>query len=442
MNILLLADTTHPTAAVSDHIKAITKDSVHQWFVVNPLYSRALHKVDFEAFDAVGFHYSIRPHHKYYTSKQLYNKVKKYRGRKFQFLQDEYSQVQQTMDAMADLGISLVYTLLKQELVKQAYPDPRLSETKFVTVLTGYIPDDLQETEVPPISERKTDIFYRSRICPYWLGKIAQDKINIAEGISERTRGMSLTVDVSVLEEDRIYGQEWVNRLSNTKTVLGTESGASIWDFTGEIEEKTRKYLQKNPNATFEDAEKELLAPYESNLLYTAISPRVFEAAALKTPMIMFEGWYSGVCTPHEHYIVLEKDFSNLAEVLEKLKDNDYLQALADRTYEDLIASGRYAESMLAKAVDETITPVESHAVSNMYTCRQSHIDTTLRNTRLIHYYYLITSELTFATQNFFRILFDSSVPLNAKAKKLYLGGQRYFLYLKPRLLRAFSDDS
>ena len=52
---------------------------------------------------------------------------------------------------------------------------------KRVTVLTGYAPAVEGESEFVPLSKRSTDLFYRSRELPYWLGSLGNDKIFIAD---------------------------------------------------------------------------------------------------------------------------------------------------------------------------------------------------------------------------------------------------------------------
>src|SRR5206468_13037957 len=82
-------------------------------------------------------------------------------------------------------------------------------------------------------------------------------------------------------------------------------------------------------------------------------SPRLFEAAALRTGMVLFPGEYSGVVEPWRHYIPLEKDFSNFAEVAERIKDDSFLEQLTERTFEELIASGRYSEESFVRRFDD-----------------------------------------------------------------------------------------
>ena len=39
-------------------------------------------------------------------------------------------------------------------------------------------------------------------------------------------------LDLSYEEHDRIYGRAWLKFICSCKTMLGTESGASVFDFT------------------------------------------------------------------------------------------------------------------------------------------------------------------------------------------------------------------
>jgi hypothetical protein len=85
------------------------------------------------------------------------------------------------------------------------------------------------------------------------------------------------------------------------------------------------------------------------------VSPRVFEAAALGTAMIMFPGEYSGVVSPGEHYIVLEKDFSNMEEVVQKLRDDKLVAAMTARARRDVIESGRWSYQMFVAGFDQVV---------------------------------------------------------------------------------------
>lgn len=70
-NILFLANTTHHTSAVKNHIKAITTGNNINWHIINPLTCKTIDKFDFSLFDAIGLHYSIKPYDHYYLTSGL-----------------------------------------------------------------------------------------------------------------------------------------------------------------------------------------------------------------------------------------------------------------------------------------------------------------------------------------------------------------------------------
>ncbi|QRN03381.1 hypothetical protein GH742_05600 [Legionella sp. MW5194] len=186
--------------------------------------------------------------------------------------------------------------------------------------MTGYVNDEMKKVSSPQIKDRVIDVSYRGRRCDYWLGSLAYEKELIAEQFQRRVESKGLSLDISLEESHRLYGENWLNLLKNSKAVLATESGASIWDFDGQVKKETERFLTKNKNAGFDTVYEHVLKSYDGVIVYNAISPRVFEAAATKTPMIMFPGHYNGICKPGEHYILLKKDFSNIDEIVELLR--------------------------------------------------------------------------------------------------------------------------
>lgn len=166
---------------------------------------------------------------------------------------------------------------------------------------------------------------------------------------------MGLICDVSVRESDRIYGKEWPTFLGRCRAVLGTASGASIVDFDGKVENATTEYLIANPAASYDEIFDKILAPYEGKVVIDTISPRVFEAAVTRTAQILFESPYAGVIEPWVHYIPLKRDFSNMAEVAELIRDDTWLEKLTDQAHADLVDSGRYSYARLVRLVDDVL---------------------------------------------------------------------------------------
>ena len=96
-------------------------------------------------------------------------------------------------------------------------------------------------------------------------------------------------------------------------------------------------------------------ASEEERFRLNQISPRCFEAAALRTAMVLFEGEYSGVLTPWRHYVPLAKDFSNINEVLRTLRDSAMLQQIADHAYYEVACNQDYSYARFVREIDHIL---------------------------------------------------------------------------------------
>jgi hypothetical protein len=438
LNILLFADDRHPANSVSDHINAYVRHSHHRWVVFNPISIPNCDTLNFNYFDAIAIHYSICSLFEWMVAPDIARKIHEYQGPKFQFIQDEYRWVNRISEKMAHLGINTLFTLVRQDLVEQAYNHPGLKNVKKVSVLAGYVPEHLVGAPTIPIKDRPFDIIYRSREVQYWLGKLGQEKKWMAQGVLARAEQYGLTTDISVKEEKRIYGDKWHDFLRSGRVALGTEGGASIWDFDSTACDKAEEYLTRHPDATFEEVHKAVLEPYEGNLMYNTLSPRLFEAAALRTPLVMFPGWYNGVVEAGKHYIVLEKDFSNFADVVKKIKDTPFLEDMAARTYEDIVDSGKYGKTRYIEYVDEAV--VQSIAESPAFQpilARNGHfrnardakhyLDRQMTAQRKLVLYYRGKYLLGQIFSKTYAIASDPNLTPGTKLRLILQGGRRFF---------------
>ena len=361
-DILLLCD-DRPSHApnVLEHIRALQRFSRHdvQLFNTHGLsHSRALRLGDY---DAVVVHYTIFILSDNYLAPRFREQLAAYEGLKAQFIQDEYRQVDAMTARMRELGIDLLFSAVPADAVPDVY-GPRLPGVDVVSTLTGYVPAEFEGRARRPLEGRMLDVVYRGRAIPYWLGRLAQEKVVIGRSSSGGLRGTGLRCDIAWTEAERIYGEDWYRFLASSRTTLGTESGASIVDFDGSLQTRTDTYLEAGPGASFEEVERELLAPFEGNAVIQTISPRVFEAAALGTAMVNFTGRYSGAIERWVHYVPLEKDFSNFAEVMEAIRDEALLDRIAARAHADLVASGGYSLQSFVEEFDleiDTLRPLE-----------------------------------------------------------------------------------
>ena len=356
LRVLLLAD-DHPSHASTllEHIDALRRLSRHDVHVFNPRAVTRSRSLALDDFDVVVVHYSLMILSDHYLSPSFRAAIARFRGIKVQFIQDDYRQVAEMWQRMRELGIDILFTLVPERELDAVWPPRELPGVRRITTLAGYVPSEASAYPSPPLDERPLEVGYRGRSLPPWLGILGQEKAWIAQGVAERAERHKLRCDVAWTEGSRIYGLSWFEFIASCRVTLGTESGATITDFDGTIERRGREYMIEHPEAEFWDIHEAVLAPYEGNVRMNVISPRIFEAVALRTGLVLFPGEYSGVLERDRHYIPLEKDFSNFAEVVERIRDTHSLEAMVDTAYDEIVASGRYAYATLARSFDDAL---------------------------------------------------------------------------------------
>lgn len=356
LNILYLSNRPSgdsQAATVKEYLDSLKKFSKHIVYEVSML-GRFPEKIRLEKFDIVMTHYSLSlgPLILHYLGQEFLSELKNFKGLKVAFLQDEYREIKTYWKNLNELKIDLLFSCVPNEEIKKVYPKHEVPNVRVENVLTGYVPADFVKAKVPEIRNRKIDVGYRTRKMPFWLGKLGKEKWHISEQFDLLAAPLGLCTDLSSDEKDRLYGKAWEHFLINTKCVLGVESGASIIDFDGKLERQVDAYVDKNPNASFEEVHSKFLSSFEGNLRLNQISPRCFEAAALRTVMILFAGDYSGILESDRHYISLNKDFSNFDDVVSRIRDDDYLQKMADTTYKEIACNPKYSYEHFISKID------------------------------------------------------------------------------------------
>ena len=351
----------HPLSAnaptIMEHVEAFERYSKFKVWKINTEYGFPSALNDLE-FSAVVFHYSVFGMHPFILPMAFRRYAEKCkRSVKIAFFQDEYDSCRQRFALTDRLGIDVIYSLMGQRYFEEIYLR-NTNVKKVLPTLTGYICDTLLESAqryARPAESRTIDVGYRGRPLPFWMGRGAQEKTNIGREFAARCANSGLRLDIRTDEGDRIYGNAWHRFVGNCRFMLGVESGVSIFDVEGTVVEKVEKYLQNHPAADFETVENAVLAPYEDQIFYRTISPRMFEAAAFRTCQIMFEGGYQGILQAGRHYIALKKDFSNLQDVLRQMRDAELVAEMTKNAHDDLIFSGAYHYSKFIASFDDVL---------------------------------------------------------------------------------------
>ena len=257
---------------------------------------------------------------------------------------------------MDRLRFDIVYTCVPPEGREYVYPSERFPDTEFIQTLTGYIPEDSSlEAFTTPIRDREKLIGYRGRVLPHIYGSLGYEKFRIGADVKRFAEERQLPVDIETDDARRIHGTGWYRFLGSVRATLGTESGSNVFDIDGSLPTAIKDLLDKCPGISFEEVHRQVLAAHEGRVTMNQVSPKIFEAIRLRTALVLFEGAYSGVVKPDLHFIPLRKDYANIDEVFSKLQDFDFLEALTQRAYDDVIASGKYSYRRFVEDVDRDI---------------------------------------------------------------------------------------
>ncbi|MGH2956409.1 MAG: hypothetical protein ACRDL6_05370 [Solirubrobacterales bacterium] len=345
-------------ATISDHINAFERYSRFPFWKLNTDqgFPRRLAAL---SFDLIVVHYSV-----FASGPAPYMLDEGFlgyldaaeRSYKLAFFQDEHQYCQKRFAFLDRYRFDCVYTCIEPEYFDQTYRRYTRVPT-LVSHVPAYVHPHMLATAESlhrPDGERDTDIGYRARPTPPFFGRGGMEKVEIAERFRERAAA-DLRLDVSVREQDRLYGDAWYRFMARCKGFLGTESGASCVDLEDEVREEYEALLAAGENPTIERLEQGALGRWDWKVPLRTTSSRHFEAAALRICQVMYEGRYSGALRPMEHYIPLKKDLSNFDEVIEAFRDPAVRRELAENAHRDLIASGDYSYERFIAGFDQAL---------------------------------------------------------------------------------------
>jgi hypothetical protein len=352
--LVLLAFEALSIGTVAEHAFALRDFSEHD---VELVHIGTLNWLNFDLgrFDVIVFHYSIVIARGYHIRPALRERLAGLRALKVLFIQDEYRWIDATAEAIREFGISVIFTVLNRDIVDKVYHHEWLRSVRKEITLTGFVDESLLGRAVPNYTERRVDVAYRGRTLPYWLGSFAMEKLRIGERFREAATKFGLSHDISSDEGARIYGGRWIEFVAGAKAILGTESGASVFDFTGEIRSRVDQAVNSTPQIGFEAIRRDLLEEIDGKIVVHVISPRIFEAAALKTLMINYPGEYSGRLTPWRHYVPLARDHSNVDEVIGVIRNSEQAQRIIEAAYREVACNPENSFRAMAAHFDRVV---------------------------------------------------------------------------------------
>lgn len=352
------------TPTIFHYLDAFRRHSAHEveFFNIDDSYNS---DIDFSAYDALFLNFCVasvaryadrlgfEEHHPFFGA--LWVGLRQFRGLKIAAVQDEYDFTDAAKAFFLGVGVNVILTNVPQEAVTRIYPEPAFREVRFETVQTAYLADELLNSgEQLPLAERPIVLGYRGRELSYRLGDLAWHKSEVGHRFSDACDRRGIPCDIAVHEGARFNGDAWLGFVRSCRVMLGTQSGANVFDFDGSLADRMAERQKANLSLRYEEVRDEVAA-YAVDFDMGQISARVFEAAASRTALALIRGSYSGVIEPDEHYLPIEPDYSNVNQVLDRVLDVPAMQAMADRAYAHVVGDPRNRYSALIGRVDALI---------------------------------------------------------------------------------------
>lgn len=265
-------------------------------------------------------------------------------AKKAYFLGNEYKLMVPKMELAERINVSLLISMSSSERVHALYRE-RLGCTVVCIPSAGLDPAIFYPAT--DLADRPIDLGMRAYAEPWYFGH--GERRQMGDWFVAHAVELGLVVDVSFEHEDRFTPKEYAAFLNQCRGQLGTEAGSDYFDITDTFAQRATLALHALPRTP-----DDIPAFYGSQGEYLplrVISGRHVEAAGTKTVQILFEGEYNGFFQPDVHYLALQKDFSNVDDVLARFRDDGVCREIADNAYRVAIEELTY-ERLLGRFLD------------------------------------------------------------------------------------------
>jgi len=341
--------------AIRDYLEGLQSHSSHEIYFMEAG-DGAVPQASYEAFDAVLVNFCCRLHYGSLFSEASERFVAGFPGLRIVILQDEQENTLNVCAQVARMRPDVLFTTLPPDAWPLVFSADTFGTCRIARLLTGYarqqpLPPDLV---LRPLAERPVALGYRVTPHVWRWGELGRLKIEVGRRFHEACLRRGVRADIAWTDDAKIYGDDWLRFNASCRGMLGSESGASIFDWHGDLQHREAHFRRTDPMATCE-AFLALLSGQEAPFNTGQVSPRVFEATLTRTALVLVEGEYAGVLKPETHYLPIRRDFSNIDEVLDRLEDVNELEAMAGRAYDHLIGSGAFSYAVMAARIDAEI---------------------------------------------------------------------------------------
>ena len=298
-----------------------------------------------------------RPRDRFQEIKDRLSFIADWDAVKIAFPQDDYDHSELLDDWLADYRFDVVYSVVwdHRQLLY-----PRMSkQAAILPALTGYVNDEdvaANGRYAKPFRDRQIAIGYRVKYLPAQFGSFGQMKGLLADRMKQVTKGEGIRADISTDPKDVLLGDHWLRFLGDCQFCLGSEGGSSIWDPRGEVFDRVAAFVERNPQAGYAEIEASCFPGLDRQHVFSAVSPRLFEAAMVRSGQILIEAPYLGVLEPWVHYLPIDETCETASEILASTRDQLAMERMIDACHETLIAGHDFRYSTHVQHVMQRVS--------------------------------------------------------------------------------------
>ncbi len=294
------------------------------------------------------------PEDQFVAVKHQYEFVRQHTAVKIALPQDEYDCNELLDEWLVDWKVNHVFSVMSSSWNLLF---PKYHRTGSIHLgYTGYVDKSLLEVKHKPFERRPFDIGYRARKLPPYFGRLGETKWTIGRDVERLASQAGLKTSIVVGPAGTLNGKAWIRLINNCKFMLGSNSGSSMLDPRGKVQRSVREYLEVNPQAPFEEVEKNCFEGLDGKHVLTALSPRVIEAALLGSCQILVEGEYSGIIRPWVHYIPIRPDAADFGRVVAAMRDRELVDQLVHNCRQAILGCEALSSEFHAKRVIDLVS--------------------------------------------------------------------------------------
>ncbi|NPV76391.1 MAG: glycosyltransferase [Anaerolineae bacterium] len=261
----------------------------------------------------------------------------KRRGKVIMFIGNEYDLLDKKIRFIQETGVEYICSQLPESAARWLYAE--CTSSKLLAM-----PHALNPRLYHPGQgqERVIELGFRGARYPLFIGDTERN--DLLDYFQRNAPALGLKIDFGY---KTIRRGEWSNFLRSCQAVVGAEAGTYYLDKYGRAITAARLYQRSHPYASSQEIYDRFFKTLSNYVSGKSISSRHFEPIGTKTCQVLLEGDYNGILKADEHYIKINKDRSNIEDVIWRLRDEDYRRQMVDRTYDYVMQNHTYAHRIL-----------------------------------------------------------------------------------------------